>query len=80
MEFTCYDATDSAEIAASDFKAGLTYDIELVSGVCYAEHDSEHATSRNLIFIQPVYDTTGASTNRGIFQVEGVSLNFGSSG
>jgi len=80
MNFTCYSASSAAETAASGFKAGFTYDIEEVSGVSYAELGSEHATTEELIFIQPVYDSLGVSTNRGIFQVEAVALNFGSSG
>ena len=77
--FTCYDASDAAEKAASNFKAGFTYDIEEISGVAYAEFDSGHATSEELIFIQPVYDANGTSTNVGIFQVEATALNFGDS-
>ncbi len=77
MVFTCYDASDAAETAASNFKAGLTYDIEEIDGVCYAEVDSEHATTENLTFIAAVLDSTGTSTNEGIFQVETNSLNFG---
>ena len=80
VRFRCYDASDAAETAASNFKAGFTYDIERVSGIAYAEVDSEHATTEELIFIAPVYDSTGTSTNDGYFQVEAVALNFGSSG
>lgn len=80
MLFTCYDASDAAETSSSNFKAGFTYDIEEVSGVSYAEVDAAHATTEELIFIQSVYDSLGAATNEGIFQVEGVALNFGSSG
>lgn len=80
LQVSCYDASDAAAKAASNFKAGFTYDIEVVNGVAYAERDSEHATSEELIFIQPIYDVNGDSTNYGIFQVEAVALNFGSSG
>lgn len=79
LYFTCWDDSDGAEKAASSYKAGFTYDIELVSGVCYAEYDSENATTEELIFIQPVYDANGDSTNVGIFQVETTALNFGDS-
>lgn len=77
--FTCYDASDAATTSASNFKAGFTYDIEEISGVSYAEVDSAHATSEELIFIQPVYDATGASTTKGIFQIEATALNWGDS-
>jgi hypothetical protein len=76
MVFTCYDASDAAETAADNFKAGLTYDIEEISGVSYAEVDSAHATTEELHFIQAVYDAAGASTNQGIFSVETNALNF----
>ena len=79
MVFTCYDDSDSAEYAASNYKAGFSYDIELISGVAYAEYDSEHATTEELIFIEEVLDSTGTSTTQGIFQVEATALNFGHS-
>lgn len=77
---TCYDESDGAEKAASSFKAGFTYDLEVdANGVCYAEYDTEHATTEELIFIQPVYDASGTSTNVGIFVVEATALTFGDS-
>lgn len=79
VEVQCYDASDAAEVAASGFKAGFTYDIEVVSGVSYAELDSEHATTEELTFVQAVEDSTGTSTNRGIFILETAALNFGAS-
>jgi len=78
--FRCYDASDAAEKSSSNFKAGFTYDIEEIDGVAYAELDSEHATTEELIFICPVYDANGDATNDGVFQVEAVACNFGSSG
>ena len=75
----CWDDSDGAEVAASTLKAGFTYDIELISGVAYAEFDSGHADTEELLFIQPVYDANGDSTNVGIFQVETTALNFGDS-
>jgi hypothetical protein len=77
MTFLCFDDSDDAEVAANTLKPGFTYDIEVDSGVSYAEHDSENATSEELIFIQAVYDSTGTSTNWGIFQIEATALNFG---
>ena len=76
VQFTCYDVSDGAETSASNFVAGATYDIEVVSGVCYAEHDSVHATTEELIFVQPVYDVNGDSTTEGIFMIEGAALTF----
>jgi hypothetical protein len=77
VEFTCIDETDDGEVAADTLYAGNTYDIELNSGVAYAEHDSEHATTENLHFVAPMYDSLGVSTNRGYFTIEINSLNFG---
>jgi len=78
--FTCYGTTAVAEVAANTFKQGFTYDLEEINGVCYAEIDSEHATTEELIFLRPIYDVNGDSTNQGVFQVEAVALNFGSAG
>lgn len=75
--FTCYDESEGAETSASNFTAGLTYDLEEVSGVHYAEVDSEHATSEELIFVQPVYDVNGDSTTRGVFMFEPKALVMG---
>lgn len=73
----CFDDSDSAEVAANTLKPGFSYDLEVDSGVSYAEHDSENATTEELVFIQAIYDSTGTSTNWGIFQVDGTALNFG---
>jgi len=77
IEFTTFDDSDSAETAADNFKTGFTYDIEVDSGVAYAEVDGASATAQNLHFVRAIYDATGTSTNRGIFTVEGNSLQFG---
>ena len=80
LYITCYDESDGAEVAANTLKAGFTYDLEVdANGVCYAEYDTEHATTEELIFVQPVYDANGDSTNVGIFQVETTALTFGDS-
>lgn len=75
--FLCYDASDAAQVAANTFKAGFTYDIELEATdlVSYAEIDSEHATTEELIFLEAVYDVNGDSTNWGVFTLEGVAMN-----
>jgi len=75
----CFDDSDDAQVAANTFKPGFTYDIEVDSGVSYAEYDSEHATTEEFTFIQAIYDSTGTSTNWGIFVPENAALNFGSS-
>ena len=67
----CYDESDTAEVLASTYKAGFTYDTEIdANGVAYAEYDNEHATNVQWIFISPVLDAAGASTNWGVFQLE----------
>jgi hypothetical protein len=77
----CYDASDAAETASSNFKASFSYDIEVdANGVAYAEVDSEHATTEELIFVESVFDALGDATNDGIFVVEAVASNFGSAG
>ena len=77
VEFTCIDETDDSEVLANTLYAGNTYDIELNSGVAYAEHDSENATTENLHFVAPIYDSFGVSTTRGYFTIETNTLNFG---
>ena len=67
----CYDESDAAEVAANTFKVGFTYDTEVDANiVAYAEIDTEHATTGEWIFIAPVLDASGASTNWGVFQLE----------
>jgi predicted RecA/RadA family phage recombinase len=73
----CWDTSDNALVAADTLKAGFTYAIEVISGVSYAEYDTEHATTENIHFIQAMYDSSGTSTNWGIFSVETNSLQFG---
>lgn len=76
IEMRCVDdiATDVA-VAASGFSAGQTYAIAIDdNGVCAADLSETNALTEELVFIQPVYDATGASTTRGIFVLESLAV------
>lgn len=74
--FQCWDASDGATVLADTLKAGFTYDVELDANlVSWAEYDSEHATTEELIFLEAVYDVNGTATTWGVFTLEGVAMN-----
>jgi len=75
IEMGCVDAAATdVLVAASGLKAGYTYAVAIDSnGVCNADLNTEHATTEELVFVQPVYDANGDSTYRGIFVLEGVA-------
>lgn len=77
IEMGCVDAAATdVLVAASGLKAGYTYAIAIDSdGVCNADLNTEHATTEEVVFVQPVYDVLGDSTYRGIFCLEGVACN-----
>ena len=78
IEMGCVDdvATD-ALVLASGFSPGQTYAIAVDSnGVANADLSETNALTEELVFIQPVYDATGASTYRGVFVLEGVAAQF----
>jgi len=72
IEMGCVDAAATdVLVAASGLKAGYTYSIAIDgNGVCNADLNTENALTGELVFVQPVYDATGASTYRGIFVLE----------
>jgi len=75
IEMRCVDdiATDAA-VAASGFSAGQTYAVAVDSnGVCAADLSETNALTEELVFLAPVYDSTGASTTRGIFVLESLA-------
>ena len=70
------NASSDVEVAASSFSQGQTYAIAVDgNGVCAADLATTHASTEELVFIQPVYDSNGDSTNRGIFVLEGGAAN-----
>ena len=77
IEMGCVDAAATdVLVAASGLKAGYTYSIAIDSnGVCNADLNTEHATTEEVIFVQPVYDANGDSTYRGIFTLESLAGN-----
>ena len=81
IEMGCVDAAATdVLVAASGLKAGYTYAIAIDgNGVCNADLNTENALTEELVFVQPVYDSTGASTYRGVFVLEslGVQLQGG---
>ena len=72
IEMGCVDAAATdVLVAASGLTAGNTYAIAIDSnGVCNADLNTDHATTEELVFVQPVYDANGDSTYRGIFVLE----------
>lgn len=72
IEMGCVDAAATdVLVAASGLKAGYTYAIAIDGdGVCNADLNTEHATTEEIVFVQPVYDANGDSTYRGIFVLE----------
>jgi len=72
IEMGCVDdiAADTP-VLASGFSAGQTYAIAIdADGVCNADLSETNALTEELVFVQPVYDATGASTYRGVFVLE----------
>ena len=75
IEMGCVDAASTdVLVAASGLTAGNTYAIAIDGdGVCNADLNTDHATTEELVFVQPVYDALGDSTKRGVFCLEGVA-------
>ena len=76
INFHCVATTADVATDADNFSPGQTYSVAVDgNGVCAADLATTHATTVELVFVQPIYDATGASTTRGIFCLEGDACN-----